>query len=169
MPNHHILDYIREQWHVLVPDHPFEYVMLNHSFEDAYGDINKSATIGIYTGVVAIMLSCLGLFALAAHSLTRRMKEIGIRKVLGATGTKIFKMLNQEFLFLVLIANLIGCPIAYFIMQRILQIGYAYRTHIDATIFILTSILTFVTALLAICYQTLKTARTKPVDILRYE
>lgn len=168
-PNPDIMSFMEKQWHILVPDDPFEYTLLDHSFKDAYGDISKSATIGIYVGAVAVMLSCLGLFALAAHSLTMRTKEIGIRKVLGATGTKIFKMLNREFLFLVLISNFMGLPLAYWIMQSILQSGYAYQTHIDVTVFVIPSILTLITAVLAIFYQTLKTARTHPVDSLKYE
>lgn len=163
------IDDIKNQWQIFMPDHPFEYAMMDQSFEEAYGDISKSATLGTYVSMVAIMLSCLGLFGLAIHALARRIKEIGIRKVLGATGPGIFGMLLREFLVLVLISNLIGWPIIYFVMQKILQSGYAYRTDIDISVFTMASIITFITAILAIFHQTIKTARTNPGEILRYE
>lgn len=163
------LDYIEKQWRIFMPDRPFEFSTLDFEFEEAYMDISKSATVGTLVCIVAVVLSSLGLFGLATHDLSRRLKEIGIRKALGATGPRVFRMLNKEFLLLVIISNFVGLPIAYYVMQSILQSGYAYRTPIGAGIFVFTGILTLVTGMLAVAYQTVKTSMINPVDVLRHE
>jgi putative ABC transport system permease protein len=115
-----------------------------------------------------IAIASLGLFGLAAYAAERRTKEIGIRKVLGSSVSDIVALLSKEFVKLVLLANLIAWPIAYFALNQFLQI-YAYRISISWLTFILVGSLTFIIALLTVSAQAIKAARANPVEALRYE
>jgi putative ABC transport system permease protein len=121
-----------------------------------------------YLSVLAIFVSCLGLFGLASYITEKRTKEIGIRKAYSASVTDIVLLLSRQFLKWVLVANVIAWPIAYIAMKQWLQ-TFAYRTDIGVEIFVYTSLGAFVIAFLTISWQTIRAARGNPVDSLRYE
>ncbi|MGH7451342.1 MAG: ABC transporter permease, partial [bacterium] len=122
---------------------------------------------GIFS-ILIIAIACLGLFGLAAYTAERRTKEIGIRKVLGSSVSNIVALLSKEFIKLVLIANAIAWPMAYFALNQFLQI-YAYRTEINWLTFVLVGASTFMIALLTVSTQAIKAALANPVEALRYE
>jgi ABC-type antimicrobial peptide transport system permease subunit len=117
---------------------------------------------------MAIVISGLGLLGLAAYTAERRKKEIGIRKTMGASVAGIVSMMSQDFIRLSVIAIMIGCPIAYFLMKKFLD-GYAYSTELSWHVFILTSLIVMITALLTVIFQVTKAALGNPVDALRNE
>jgi putative ABC transport system permease protein len=133
-----------------------------------YTNEQKVRTLFNYFTFMAIFISCLGLFGLASYLTEQRTKEIGIRKVLGASVPKIVRMLSKEFLKWVLIANLIAWPVAYYFMDKWLQ-NFAYRTDLKIETFLLSGAVTFIIALLTVSYQTVKAANANPADSLRYE
>ena len=118
--------------------------------------------------ILAVIIACLGLFGLASFAAAKRTKEIGVRKVFGASIAGIVGILVREFLWLVLIANLLAWPLAYFAMRSWLQ-GFAYRVSMNARVFLLAGLLTLCIALMTVSYQALRAARANPVDSLRYE
>jgi putative ABC transport system permease protein len=117
---------------------------------------------------LAILISCLGLFGLSAYSAEVRTKEIGVRKVVGATVSNIVVLLTKEFTKWILISAVIAWPLAYFAMNNWLQ-NFAYRINIDVWAFILSGIVTIGVALLTVSYQSIKAAIANPIDSLRYE
>jgi putative ABC transport system permease protein len=117
---------------------------------------------------LAIFVACLGLFGLASFTTESRTKEIGVRKVLGASVSKIIILLTKQYTRWVFLANLIALPIAYLAMNKWLQ-NFAYRTSIGIKVFILSGVLTLVIAFLTVSYQSIKTAASNPVKALRYE
>lgn len=162
------IEHIKKQWSTIVPDLPFEYETLDSAFDDmSSGD--KTAEVTGALGAMAIFLSCLGLYGLSSYSVERRTKEIGIRKVLGASVTGIVKMLIKDFMKLVLIANVIAIPIAYLFMNRLIQFIYSYPTSIGAGIFILCLISSLLVAFLTVSSQTIKSALMNPAESLKYE
>ena len=150
------------------PNFPFEYTFLDEYFEGQYRADQQIGTIFKYFALIAVLISCLGLFGLAAFMAEQRTKEIGVRKVLGASITNIITLLSKEFLLLISIANLISWPAAYFIMKRMLS-RYAYRTDMAFWIFLTAGILTLFITFLTVSVQTLKAARANPVEALKYE
>jgi len=163
-----VIEFIGEKWRMVAPDLPFEYVTLDNVFDDVFQDDKTSEMTGTL-GALAILLSCLGLFGLSSFSVERRIKEIGIRKVLGASVLRIVRMFTGDFIRLVAIANLIAIPIAYFMMKAIIQFVYAYPTNIGVVIFFITTGLTLLIAFLTVSSQTIKSALANPVDSLKYE
>jgi putative ABC transport system permease protein len=140
--------------------------------DDAYNRLyKKEQRTGELFGTFAfigIIIACLGLLGLASFSVERRTKEIGIRKVLGASASRIAGLLTREFLLLVIIANVIAWPIAYFTMHLWLQ-NFAYRIPISIWVFILAVTAALGIAIITISTQTLRAALSNPVDSLRYE
>jgi len=118
--------------------------------------------------VLALFIACLGLFGMASFSAERRTKEIGIRKVLGASVPSVVSMLSKEYAKLVLISNLIAWPTAYYVMNQWLR-GFAYRTNIQIWTFLTAAATALLIAVLTVSYHTIKTATANPVDSLRYE
>jgi len=150
------------------PAYPFEYYFVDEAYAQKFNDENRVAKLAeIFTGLI-IFISCLGLFGLATYTAEQRTKEIGIRKVLGASVSGIAAMLSQDFLKLVLIANLIAAPIAWFGMYQWLQ-SYAYRIAIDPWIFGLATFLALLVACLTVSFQAVKAAVANPVKSLRNE
>jgi len=150
------------------PQYPFEYNFLDEQLDRLYDSDHQTFQIFQYFTVIAIIISCLGLFGIAAYTAHRRTKEIGIRKVVGATIPDITLMLSKEFLFLVVAANIVAWPLAYFAMHRWLQ-NFAYRASLSVWIFILSGLLALAIALLTVSFQSIKAATANPVDSLRYE
>lgn len=150
------------------PQYPFEYHFLDDQLNRLYDNDRKTFTLLRYFTFIAILLSCLGLFGLAAFMAQMRTREIGIRKVVGASVFNITLMLSKEFLFLVVISSILAWPIAYFVMNRWLQ-SFAYRTAISSGIFIFSTILALFIAIFTVIYQSIKAATANPVDVIRYE
>jgi putative ABC transport system permease protein len=163
-----VTEYIRQKWNVAVPNLPFEYVTLDNAYYDVFQGDKTSEMTGVL-GILAIFLSCLGLFGLSSYSVERRIKEIGIRKVLGASVSRIVGMLTKDFIKLVAIANLFAIPAAYFMMNAIIRFVYAYPVRIGAGIFILTAVMSLVIAFLTVSALTVKSALANPADSLKYE
>jgi putative ABC transport system permease protein len=163
-----VLASLRTIWQKLNPNEPFEYSFLDDDFQKNYEADNRLAGIVKNFTIIAILISCLGLFGLATFSAEQRTKEIGVRKVLGASVGNIVGLLSKEFLKLVLIAIVIASPITWFVMNKWLN-DFAYRTSISWTIFIITTVIAIGIALFTISFQALKAAFANPVKSLRTE
>ena len=163
-----VTESVKEKWNVIAPDLPFEYITLKDAFNNSFQGDKTSEMTGTL-GALAIFLSCLGLFGLSSFSVERRIKEIGIRKVLGASVSGIVRMLTKDFMKLVAIANLIAIPSAYFMMNALINFLYAYPVRIGAGIFIITAALALLIAFLTVSLQTIKSALMNPVNSLKYE
>jgi len=150
------------------PGYFFEYEFLDDAFEELYRSEEQLGTVFIYFAVLAIFISCLGLFGMASFMAEKRTKEIGIRKVLGATVPGIVLFLSREFMKWVLIANIIAWPIAYYAMNKWLQ-GFTYRTNLHIGIFAFSAFLALAIALITVSYQSVKAASSNPVEALKYE
>lgn len=160
--------FIKSVWDKNFPDRPFEYQFLDDHFNDVYkADNQVSKIVGILAGL-AIMISCLGLFGLASYSAEQRVKEIGVRKVLGASVQNIVLLLSGHFVKLVLIANLLAWPLAWYAMHKWLE-GFAYRIDIRLNVFVLTAVASIFIALITISFQSVKAAIANPVKSLRSE
>jgi len=162
------MEFLRKKWTEIFPQLPFDFSFLDETFDRQYKSDEKIQAIFYNFGVLAIFISCLGLFGLASFTSEQRTKEIGIRKALGASVSGIILMLSKEFTKWVLAANVIAWPLAYFAMRQWLQ-NFAYRTEIGFSTFILAGVLAFVIALLTVGYQAIRAARANPVEALRYE
>jgi putative ABC transport system permease protein len=155
-------------WRKLNPNEPFEYSFLDQDFQKNYeAESRQAGLINSFT-IIAIIISCLGLFALATFSAEQRTKEIGVRKVLGATVTSIVGLISKDFLKLVGIAILIASPIAWYAMNKWLQ-NFAYRTNISWTVFVITALIALFIALFTISFQAIRAAIANPVKSLRTE
>jgi putative ABC transport system permease protein len=159
---------IRALWHKYAPDAAFEYSLLEKNFDSKHGSEKRIGLLFMIFTILAIVIACLGLFGLATFTAEQHRKQIGIRKVLGASVPNIVKMLNQDFLKLVLVANLIAWPVTWWIMNQWLG-QFAFHTGISWWIFILSAVVTFIIAFLSISYRAFKAATGNPVDSLRNE
>ena len=159
---------IKKTWKQLDPNEPFEYNFLDEQFQRNYEADAKLANIVGYFTVVAICISCLGLFGLAAFSAEQRNKEIGIRKVLGASEGSIVALLSTDFLKLVGISLWIAFPLGWYVMRRWLN-DFTYRTDISWTVFAYTSLVTLLIAVATISFHALRAAVSNPVKSLRTE
>ncbi len=155
-------------WKKFLPEAPYEYTFLDENFEKLYKSEQKQAAVFTVFACIAIFIACLGLFGLSAFSITQRIKEIGIRKVLGANIPDIVGLLSKDFLKLVAIAALVAFPIAWFAMSSWLQ-DFAYRTNISWWIFIVAGLVAAGIALFTISFQAIKAAIANPVKNLRTE
>jgi ABC-type antimicrobial peptide transport system permease subunit len=162
------IDLIRQKWQAFLLGQPFEYYFLGEAFDRQYRDEQRLGQIFGVFAVLSIFVSCLGLFGLAAFISQQRTKEIGIRKTLGASVSSIIRLLSQEFVILVAIANAIAWPIAYLVMNRWLQ-DFAYRTSLKLTTFVIAGVCTMIIALLTTSYQAVKAAVSDPVKAIKYE
>ena len=163
-----ILDFMKGKWEEKTSLFPFDYYFLNEDFARAYHAVDRQIQVFGFFSILAILVACLGLFGLASFSAEQRTKEIGIRKVLGASVANIVRLLSGDFLKLVLIANLLSWPIAYWILQEWLQ-RFAYRIDLGSWTFVVCGVLTLIIALVTVGGKAIKTALSNPVDALRYE
>lgn len=155
-------------WTKFAPTHPFEYAFLDERFDALYrAEQQLRLLLGTFAAL-AVLIACLGLFGLAVYTAERRAKEIGIRKVLGASVPSLVTLLSKEFALLVLAAFVIATPLAYVAMQRWLE-DFAYRTDIGAGVFLLAGGLALLITLLTVGYQAVRAALADPVKSLRYE
>jgi putative ABC transport system permease protein len=162
------LDFLREKWQQYDPDRPFDYYFLDRNFDAQYQtDERLNKIIGYFT-ILAIFVACLGLYGMASFMAEQRFKEIGIRKTLGASVSSIVILLNKEVTKLIIIANVIAIPIAYYVLNRWLE-SFAYRTGISTLTFVLSTVIVLVIGYATIAYQSIKAALTNPVDAIRAE
>ena len=162
------LSSIAAAWQKRNPSEPFEYSFLDGDFQKNYVTEDRLSSIIRYFTIVAIFISCLGLFGLAAFTAEQRTKEIGIRKVLGANVSGLVALLSKDFLILVLIALLIASPIGWFVMHQWLQ-DFAYRVDINWWIFVVAGLLALLIAFVTISIQAIRAATANPVKNLRTE
>lgn len=162
------LDYVEKTWQSVIPNYPFDYRFLVEDFEYYYRAEERMGGLLKYFAILAVFIACLGLFGLASFTAEQRTKEIGIRKVLGASARQITLLLCKEFFVLVLLANIISWPVAYFIMKNWLQ-DFAYRTGLGVATFVLAMALALVIALVTVSFQAVKAAVASPVNALKYE
>jgi putative ABC transport system permease protein len=160
--------FIQSAWSRIFPDKPLSYQFLDDHFTEVYrADAQVSRMVGILA-ILAILISCLGLFGLASYSAEKRVKEIGIRKVMGASVQHIVGMLSRHFIWLVFIANLIAWPLAWFVLHRWLQ-DYAYRVTISWWVFLAAGVMALLIALVTVSVLAIKAALANPVKSLRSE
>lgn len=163
-----VVAHMKKTWSRFFAGYPFDFFFLDEDFSREYGQEQRLMRIfGTFT-VLTILIASLGLFGLSAFSLQQRTKEIGVRKMLGASAIDIAALLSRDFLKLVFVAFVIAAPVGYFTMQRWLQ-NYAYRAGIGIGIFLGGVVLMMMVALVTISYQAVKAALTDPVKSLRYE
>jgi putative ABC transport system permease protein len=164
----HAINAAQQAWKKYNPGFPFEYHFLDELYDNMYKTDQRSGTLfSIFAGI-AILISCLGLFGLATYTAQVKVKEIGIRKVLGASVAHITAMLSKDFLILVVTSLIIASPMAWYFMNKWLQ-DYVYRTHIEWWMFALAGIAALLIAFVTISYQAIKAALANPVKSLRSE
>ncbi|HTH57715.1 MAG TPA: FtsX-like permease family protein, partial [Cyclobacteriaceae bacterium] len=162
------IEQIHKTWTHLAPHRPFLYSFLNEDFDKQYEkDFNFKNLFSVFSSL-AIFIACLGLLGLATYTTEVRTKEIGIRKVLGASVNSIAALLSKDFVILIVVAMLIATPVAWYTMNRWLE-GFAYRIDIQFWVFILAGVVAIAVAALTISFQAIKAARGNPVNSLRSE
>ncbi len=159
---------IEDAYKTYSPGIPFDYLFLDEVFNQQYTSESQLGDLFNGFSLLSVVIACLGLFGLASYTTEQKTKEIGIRKVLGASIPGIVAMTAREFLKWILIANLLAWPIAYFVMSKWLE-DFAYKVSIGPMIFLLSAGLTLIVAVLTVSYHSLKAALANPVDSLRYE
>lgn len=159
---------IEKTWKSLVPDTPFEYTFLDQNLAQQYDEDRKVARIITSFTIIAMFISCLGLYGLSTYMAEKRFKEIGVRKVMGASVKQIVQLMSTEFLKLVLIALALSIPLAWYVMNQWLE-GFAYRVTIDATVFIYAGVVALLIALFTISFESIRAATGDPVKALRNE
>jgi putative ABC transport system permease protein len=162
------LAFIESKWKVLAPHRPFTYQFLDDAFNGLYGAEQRVGKVFGVFAFLAIFLACLGLFGLAAFTTAQRTKEIGIRKVLGASVASIVALLSKDFIKLVGIGFLLAAPLAWYAMHKWLE-GFVYRVELAWWLFALAGGLAGLIALLTVSFQAVKAALSDPVKSLRSE
>ncbi|MFC2168046.1 ABC transporter permease [Acidobacteriota bacterium] len=160
--------FINQKLKELVPEYPFELKFLDEDIDRLYRMEQRIGHLVRYGAILAVFVACLGLFGLASFTAEQRTKEIGVRKVLGATVPGLLYLFSREFTKWVLLANVIAWPVAYLVTHRWLQ-GFAYRTPLEWEVFLFSAALALLTAGLTVLYHSIKAATSNPIDSLRYE
>jgi putative ABC transport system permease protein len=163
-----VLTQIKNKWKAMAPSQPFDYSFMDDDFNKLYTTEQRTGHIFITFAVLAILIACLGLFGLVTYAAEQRIREIGIRKVLGASVSNIAGMLSTDFLKLVIISAAIAFPLAWWAMNKWLQ-GFAYRVNISWWVFVIAGVLALLIALITVSFQSIKAAIANPVKSLRSE
>jgi putative ABC transport system permease protein len=163
-----LVQQIKAKWQTMASGVPFDYQFLDDAFDSMYRAEQRVGQIAMIFSVLAILIACLGLFGLIAYAAEQRTREIGIRKVLGASVVSIISLLSRELLLLVLVAALIAFPIAWYAMNSWLD-DFAYRIHIGIRVFALAGFAAICIALLTVGFQAMKAAMANPIKALRTE
>jgi putative ABC transport system permease protein len=163
-----LIKQIEGKWRELAPGLPFSYRFLSDSFDEMYRSEQRAGSIAIVFAILAVLIACLGLFGLVTFMAEQRTKEIGVRKVLGASVTNVVALLSKDFLLLVLIACVFAFPFAWWAMHKWLQ-DFAYRINISWWVFLIAGIVAFAIALVTVSLQAFKAAIANPVKSLRTE
>jgi putative ABC transport system permease protein len=159
---------LESTWKSFTNNAPFEYSFMDQNLAQQYTSEKNLARTFLTFSVLAIFIACLGLLGLSAFVTEQRTKEIGIRKVLGASIPEIVVLLSKEFMKWVLIANVIAWPLAYYAMNEWLQ-NFAYRANIGVWVFIASGVLSLIVALMTVSSHAIKAATANPVESMRYE
>jgi putative ABC transport system permease protein len=162
------IGHIQKAWQAMVPSYPLDYFFLDASFEQMHISDKKMSEIFSVFSILAIFVACMGLFGLATYTAEQKTKEIGIRKILGASVSSIYLLLSQEFLKWIVLANIIAWPVAYYAMHKWLQ-NFAFRITIGWEIFLVSGGMALIISALTVSLQSLRATTTNPVDSLRYE
>ena len=163
-----LISQVENKWNSMAPGQPFSYTFLDADFNKIYEAEQRTGKLFISFAVFAIFIACLGLFGLVTYAAEQRIKEIGIRKVLGASVVEIVTMISKDFVKLVLIASVIAFPVAWWMMSKWLQ-SFAYRINISWWVFALAGLLTIAIALITVSFQAIRAALSNPVKSLRTE
>jgi putative ABC transport system permease protein len=159
---------IERTWKSLIHNTPFEYSFLDQTIQKQYDEDRRVSKIISSFGIIAMIICALGLYGLSSYMAERRFKEIGIRKVMGASIPQIVVIMSAEFIKLVLIAFVIAVPVAYYGMTKWLE-GFAYKVSIGWFVFALAGLVAFAIALVTISFESIKSAMRNPIDSLRSE
>jgi len=162
------LSQFETNWRKFFPETPLDYTFLDEKFDKLYESEQKQATLFTVFACVAIFIACLGLFGLSAFAISQRIKEIGVRKVLGANVSGIVGLLSKDFLILVGVAALMAFPVAWYAMNNWLQ-DFAYRINIQWWVFVVAGIIAALIAFVTVSFQAIKAAVANPVRALRSE
>ena len=162
------LEYIEQIWKKYAIDQPFEYTFLDDDFDQLYVEESRTSKIVTIFSILALLIASLGLFGLSSYITEQRTKEVGIRKVLGASVPNIYFLLSKSILALVAIATIISWPLTYYMMTNWLE-NFAYRISFNQIFFIISGIIAFVIAQITVTSQALKAARSNPVKSIKYE
>jgi putative ABC transport system permease protein len=162
------INYINSVWNRFASQRAFKYTFLDADFNQLYGDEEKLSQVVTYSSFLAIFIACLGLLGLVSFIVEQRRKEIGIRKVLGASVSNVTGNLSKQFIKLVFLANFIAWPVAYYFMNNWLK-DFAYKIDITIWAFIISGGITLVIAVATVSFQAIKAATANPVESLRYE
>jgi putative ABC transport system permease protein len=162
------LEHIEKVWKEFLPKRPFSYQFLSQNYQRLYEEEQKQSQLFTIFSGLAIFIACLGLFGLATFNTLQRVKEIGIRKVLGASVPSILTLLSREIVMLIVVANLIAWPLAWYFMNQWLN-TFAYHIDMNLAIYLLAAVAAVMLALVTVSTQTLKAAMTNPSNTLRYE
>ncbi|MBI1937670.1 MAG: ABC transporter permease [Ignavibacteriales bacterium] len=162
------ISYIKKTWEEICPDYPLEFGFYDENFATMYKkEENLAALVSIFS-ILAVVISCMGIFGLSIFQSEQRIKEIGVRKVLGADAREIILLLTKSFSKWVIIANVIAIPVAYYFLNQWLE-DFAYRIEISWWIFVLSGLIALLIALATVSFQAIKAAMSNPVEALRYE
>jgi putative ABC transport system permease protein len=162
------LNFIQQKWESLFPGEQFEYSFLDNRINQLYESEKKMQDLFVIFSALSILVACLGLLGLVSFTAELKTKEIGIRKVLGASTGSVIVLLSKEFIKWIFLANIVAWPLAWFMMNKWLQ-NFAYRTNIGWVVFVLAGFAAMAIAIFTFIFQTVKTACAKPVNSLRYE
>lgn len=163
-----VINYLKNIWEEVNPDIPYEYNVFEETYSNLYEDENNTGKIILYFSILAILISCLGLFGLTSFMVDKRTKEIGIRKINGATSINIVLLFIGEFVKLILIAYIIAIPIAYYFMNNWLN-RFAFKTHLSIPIFIVAIIIILSVSCAAIIFKSINVSNQNPAESLRYD
>jgi putative ABC transport system permease protein len=162
------LAFLEKTWKDVIPGEDFQYAFLSDVHESLYQNERRWSEIVQYTSLLAIIIACMGIFGLTAITVNNRVKEIGVRKVLGAKTTQIVNLIIKDFIILVATANIISWPIVFYIMHKVLE-NYPYRIDISIHYFLISGLASSLIAVLTVLWLAAKAATANPVESLRYE
>jgi len=162
------IDYIEKEWSKLEPSHPFRYTFLDQKFGKLLRQQENFGAMFLFLTILAIIISAMGLYGLASYTAAQRTKEIGIRKVLGASVPEVMRMLTKDFMKLVLVANIFAWPITYLLAKNWLS-NFSYQIDMPILPYVFATLLALIIALITVSFQAYKAAISDPVDALKYE
>jgi len=162
------IDYVKSTWERVIPAYPFDYKFVDQDVDRMYEGYEILGKLLNYFTILAILIASLGLFGLASFTAEQRTKEIGVRKVLGASVGQLILLISREFTKWVLVANIIAWPLSYYMMNNWLQ-GFDYRIGLSWWIFISSGVLALIIAIITVSFQSVKAALANPVESLKYE
>jgi putative ABC transport system permease protein len=162
------VDQIKNNWGEISPQQPLNFFFVDDEFDEMYRAEERMGKLAFYFSVLAIFIGCMGLFGMSSYAAEQRTKEIGIRKVLGATVPNILRLLSKEVLVLIVVAFIIAWPVAFYALNKWLQ-NFAYRIDLDIYIFVFAGLIALAIAILTISFQSIRVALANPVKSLKYE